>query len=152
MIFITATTTTTTSITVNIHIWLCIYILWKWSPEYKSKQCPVGALRPAANAQQPCKEEKAPDSELPGGKIMGIYWEDHGSIINHLTIIAGFINIYIHLMAIQLESNGNITVMGMWFFKPHMIDGNLMGVLIRKKTYYKWTYHGNLIGISWASF
>ena len=87
--------------------------MWKWSPEYKSKQCPVGALRPAANAQQPCKEEKAPDSELPGGKIMGIYWEDHGSIINHLTIIAGFINIYIHLMAIQLESNGNITVMGM---------------------------------------
>ena len=82
MIFITATTTTTTttSITVNIHIWLCIYIyiLWKWHPEYKSKHCadPVGALRPAANAQQPCKEEKTPDSELPGGKIMGIYWED----------------------------------------------------------------------------
>jgi len=60
-------------------------------------QIPVGALRPAANAQQPCKEEKTPDSELPGGKIMGIYWEDinfNGSMKNHLTIIDG--NQYIY--------------------------------------------------------
>ena len=74
-----ATTTTTTTMRIN-YIHMCMHIYFvelgppntnQWGRE-SAVQILAGALRPAANAQQPCKEEKTPDSELPGRNYRNI--------------------------------------------------------------------------------